>query len=83
MLIAGGLGLLSIHLSSKLASDSVEVKNLQLSIDAMNEKNQIIQSKILQETSFETIASRAAELGFVEADHYISLQKNVKLSLSQ
>lgn len=83
VIIAGTLGLLNIHLSSKLASDSVEVKKLQANIDALSEKNQIVHSKILEVTSFETLASRAAELGFIEASHYISLQKNIKLSLSQ
>jgi len=82
-LTAVGLGLLQIHVSSRLASNSIEVKNLQANIDTLKEKNQILNSKVLELTSFETLASRAAELGFVEAGNYLSLHKNAKLSLSQ
>ncbi len=83
IVVTGFLGLVNIHLSTKLASDSVEVKKLQISIDNLEEKNQIINSKILEIASFETLASRAAELGFKDASNYISLHKNAKLSLKQ
>lgn len=77
------LELLNIHLSGKLASDSVEVKKLQLSIAKLEEENQILNSKVLSQTSFEAVASKAAQLGFVEDHRYISLQSNSKLSYSR
>lgn len=80
-IVSGVLGLINIHLSSKLASDSVEVKKLQTDIAKLEEKNQILKSEILEITSFEVLASRAAELGFVEATEYISLHKDAQLSL--
>ncbi len=70
-----GLELLNIHLSGILASNSVEVKKLQESISNLNEQNHILNSKVLELTSFETVASKAAGLGFVEDHKYISLRK--------
>ncbi len=79
---AVGLELLNIHLSSKLASDSVSVKNLQSRIAALDEENQILNSKVLDQTSFEAISQKAAQLGFVSNQSYISLRQ-VKLSYNQ
>lgn len=81
-LITVGLELLNIHLASKLASDSVQVKKIQISIAKLNEENQIINSQVLSETSFDSLASKAAVLGFVENHSYISLRQE-KLSYSR
>lgn len=81
LVTASFLGLFNISLSSRLASDSVKVKKLQTNIDKLEEKNQILKSEVLEITSFEVLASRAAELGFVDATKYISLHKDSKLSL--
>lgn len=78
-----GLELLNIHLSGKLASDSVAVRALQDSIGNLNEKNQILNTKVLDLTSFEMIASKAGSLGFVLTHSYISLKNQVKLSYNQ
>lgn len=78
-----GLELANIHLSGKLASDSVTVKKLQVNIANLEEHNQILNSKVLSQTSYETIASKAATLGFVEDHSYIYLRNQVKLSYSQ
>lgn len=74
------LELLNIHLSGKLASDSVNVRALQDRIASLNEKNQILNTKVLDLTSFEIIASKAGSLGFVSTHSYISLKNKVKLS---
>jgi len=80
---AVGLELLNIHLSSKLASDSVSVKKLQSSIALLDEENQILNSKVLDQTSFESISKKATLLGFVSNQSYVSLRSQVKLSYSQ
>lgn len=77
-----GLELLNIHLSGKLASDSVNVKKIQQNIAKLEEENQILNSKVLQETSFETISSKALAYGLVEDHKYIFL-RNQKLSYSR
>lgn len=70
-----GLELLNIHLSGRLASNSITVRKLQDSIAKLNEENQILNSKVLAQTSFETVASKAASLGFEQRNQYISLRK--------
>lgn len=82
-LLAVGLELLNIHLSGKLASDSVTVKKLQQSIASLDEENQILNTKVLAQTSFETISEKAKTLGFVVDHSYISLQKDTKLTYQQ
>lgn len=82
-ILAFGLEIVNIHLSSKLASDSVKARKIQDNIAAINEQNQILYTKVLDLTSFETLASRAAELGFVQSQRYISLGNQVKLSYSK
>ncbi len=79
---AVGLELLNIHLSSKLASDSVSVKKIQASIATLDEENQILNSQVLDQTSFEAISQKATQLGFVSNQSYISLRQ-VKLSYNQ
>jgi uncharacterized membrane protein (Fun14 family) len=76
LLLTIGLELLSIHLSQKLASDSVMVKKIQSNIAKLDEENHILNSKVLAQTSFEVISGKAAVLGFVEGPAYISLRKS-------
>ncbi len=76
LLLTIGLELLSIHLSQKLASDSVMVKKLQSNIAKLDEENHILNSKVLSQTSFEVISGKATALGFVEGPAYISLRKS-------
>jgi len=73
--IAVVLQLVNIHLAGIVASDSVTVKKLQDSIGKLNEENQVLKSQVLTETSFESIASRAAALGFTESNKYITLRQ--------
>lgn len=75
LLLTIGLELLSIHLSQKLASDSVVVTKLQENIAKLNEENHILNTKLLKQTSFEELATKAEALGFVENADYISLQE--------
>lgn len=77
-----GLELLSIHLSQKLASDSVVVTKLQESIAKLDEENHILNAKLLKQTSFEVISEKAISMGFVENQSYISLH-TPRLSLSR
>lgn len=82
-LLTVALELLSIHLGGMVASHSVAVRTLQSSIAKLEEQNQILNSKVLSVTSFDTIASKAAALGFVEDHKYISLQAVKKFSYSR
>lgn len=57
----------SVYLSNTIAGTSVEVANLRQEIEAVNEKNVSLKTELLSYASYERIASRAAELGFVES----------------
>lgn len=80
--VSFSLELLNIHLGGLLASDSVTVRKLQSNIAKLNEENQILNTKVLAQTSFETVASKAASLGFVQNNSYISLRPS-NLSFSR
>lgn len=77
MLVTVVLELLSIHLSQKLASNSVTVKKLQDSIASLDEENQILNAKLLEQTSFEEVSKKATAMGFVPSTNYISLSQPV------
>lgn len=79
-LFSGALELFNLHLSSQLASDSVEVREMQASLQKYHEKNEILTSQILDYSSFDKLASKAATLGFKESRSYISLNPPVEAS---
>lgn len=64
-----------VYLSNRIAGTSIEVAQLQEKIGKLDEKNVSLKSELLTYSSFEHIASRAAELGFIE-------NKNQDISLS-
>ena len=78
---AGILELFNLHLSGKIASDSVEVKKIQKNIAELEEKNEVLNSQVLSYASLETVASRAADLGFATAQNYIFLNSPVEVAL--
>lgn len=82
MITTVALELLSIHLSQKLASNSVDVKKLQDNIARLDEENQILNAKLLDQTSFEVLSKKATAMGFVQSSSYISLHEP-KLSYSR
>ena len=79
-LFSGVLELFNLHLSSQLASDSVEVRQMQMDLQKYREKNEILTSQILDFSSFDKLASKAAALGFKESQSYISLNPPVEAS---
>ncbi|MGE5042314.1 MAG: hypothetical protein ACM3IJ_05440 [Candidatus Levyibacteriota bacterium] len=64
-----------VYLSNRIAGTSIEVARLQQEIGVISEKNTALKSELLTFSSFEHIASRAAELGFIE-------NKNQDISLT-
>lgn len=82
-ILAFGLQIVSINLSDKLAYDGLTVRKIQSNIDKIEEENQVLNVKVLGLTSFETISSKAGELGFVPAKDYITLKNQTKISYNQ
>ncbi len=81
VLIAGVLQGVNIFLSNKVAADSLEAASLREKIEKLEEKNQLVHAKVLELASLEQIASRAAQLGFVEKDNYISLYSPLEVAV--
>ncbi len=79
-IFAIGLEVLNINLSDKLASDGLEVRKIQGNIDLIEEENQVLNIKVLEFTSFDTVSLKAKESGFVQAKNYITLNNQTKLS---
>lgn len=75
---------INIYLSNKIAANSINVSKMQENIDALNEKNQILEAKILESTSLDHIASRAAQLGFASDNrNYISLYTPLEVAITR
>lgn len=75
-----GLELLNLHLADKLASAGVTVRKIQENIAKIEESNQVLNIKVLELASFETVSSKAISLGFIKTQSYISLKEQRKFS---
>lgn len=74
---------IQVYLSNRIAGTSIEVSRLQAQIKELDEKNISLKSQLLSLSSFESIASRAAEMGFVEnKTQDITLKAPIPVALS-
>ena len=65
----------NIFLSNQVSSESVTVSRLSSELEEVERRNYALRSEVLEYTSLDRVASRAAELGFVENKKVISLYK--------
>ena len=56
----------NIFISNSIAGSSIEVSLLTQEIEGIDEKNTSLKTELLSYSSFESVASRAASLGFIE-----------------
>lgn len=82
-ILALALEITNVFLSNTLSADSITAGQLQAKIKNLEQKNLILHSELLENTSYEQIASRAADLGFGESKHTISLNRPPKVALGQ
>lgn len=75
------LEIINVDISNKVAFESIHVSKLESEIKKYEQKNNILRSRILQYTSYESVASRAAALGFVEPKEYISLYQPLEVAV--
>lgn len=73
----------SIYLSNKMAADSISVKKLEGEFSSLEQKNQNLKSEFLVLTSFEQVASRAAEVGFIDAKDTITLTSPLPVAVKK
>lgn len=72
-LVVASLQGAKIFLENQVATESIEVTQLKQEIAQQKEKNHHLKTQLLSYTSLETIASKAAQLGFVDKSDTISL----------
>lgn len=73
----------NIYLTNGVNTDSIQATDLRNAIAEVDEKNQNLHSEILEFTSFDSVASRAATLGFEGSRESISLHSPVEVASTQ
>lgn len=83
LIVAIALEVINIYLSNKLAADSISVKKLESELSGFEQKNQNLKSDLLALTSFDQIASKAADAGFVEPKEAITLTSPLQIAVKK
>lgn len=73
----------SLSQANKVAAESLEAGKLTEKITTLEEENSSLQSKIFEYTSFDSVASRAAELGYIETKSSISLYDELPIAINR
>lgn len=74
---------INIFLENRISLESIKSSKLRKEIAIVQERNELLNSQVVQYSSFDMISSRAAELGFVEAKEAISLFAPVPLAIKK
>lgn len=75
---------INVYLSNRVAGTSIEVSRLTQSVEILDEKNISLKSELLSFSSFDRVASRAAELGFTEnKDSAIMVNTPLQVAISR
>ena len=70
-----------IFLANRLDSKIIYASKLHDEVNVLDQENLVLKSQVLQYTSFESIASRAAELGFSQEKQFVSLYSPSEVAL--
>lgn len=81
-IIAILLQVANVFLSNTIASGSVEAALLTTKIEKVEEKNAIIKTELLKYSSLTRLASRAAEMGFVDSKKFITVNSPLSVAVS-
>lgn len=83
MLIALALAsqVAKIYISNTAALDSIEASRLESEITSLSESNMDLKNRVLALSSYQAVASQAAELGYVESRDIISVYDPVKVAV--
>ena len=75
------LEVVNIHVANKLDSKTMYASKLKIEFEKLDQENLILKSEVLQYTSFESVASRAAILGFTDEKTFVSLYTPANVAL--
>lgn len=70
------LSIIQVSVSNSLSTTGLELAKIDNQITEYKKKNALLHEKLLTASSFTTIASQAAELGFIEAKSRVFLPKS-------
>lgn len=73
----------SVYMSNTNALDSVSATKLKAQIETVTEENVQLSAKVLALSSYNNIASRAAEMGFEDNRDIISVYDPVSVAIRQ
>lgn len=75
------LQIAQVYIANKVSEESISNSKIQKAISDYEEKNALLKAEILKNSTYESISSRAATLGFSNAHNIISLFDPLKLAL--
>jgi cell division protein FtsL len=68
-----GLSIVQVTVSNSLSTTGIELAKIEDQIDAYKKENAKLSEELLTVSSFDTIASKAAAMGFVEEKKHLVL----------
>lgn len=77
------LQLFNIYLSDSTALEGIGASKIRIEISKLKEENTVLSSEILSHTSFDSISSRAGEMGFKEEKDFVSLYAPVQVAVGR
>lgn len=83
VIIVSGLLLTRIILSSTFSVDGITLANEETEIAGLDRENMLMKEKLYTASSYTTIASDAASMGFVEEKSEVSLSNTSSFALAQ
>lgn len=83
IILIAGLVFSRIIVSSMFSVDGITLANLNTQIASLDRENMLMREKIYTASSYTTIASDAATMGFVEENSQISLGGTSSIAIRQ
>lgn len=77
------LSIVQVVVSNTIVTAGIEQAKLQEQLAYYQKQNLILQEKVLTAMSLTTIASKAADLGFVEGKSHVYLSSHVPIAIKQ
>lgn len=77
------LQIISIYISNRVGLNSIASTKIQQNLETLKEKNIELESHILTLASYNTIASRAADLGYADNKDFVSLYDPVHVAIGR
>jgi cell division protein FtsL len=77
------LSLVQVIVSNRLTTTGIELSKIQIQIADLKRENTVLSEKLLVVSSYDTIASQAATLGFVESKKQLFLSAPQPMALKR